>query len=990
MPKDGDAPQASTLHASTKSPALTALSGANARFVEAQLARYSKDPGSVGEDWRRFFDALGDEGAPKGPSWARADWPPNAKGDLTAALDGDWLASGGAAEKAVAARIEARKPLADAATVRRETRDSLSALMLIRAYRIRGHLIADLDPLKQTKNKLHPELDPATYGFSEADLDRPIFIDNVLGLETATLREILDILRRTYCGTFAVEFMHISDPEEKSWIQQRIEGKDKEIQFTPEGKRAILNKLIEAEGFENFLHTKYTGTKRFGLDGGESAVPALEQIIKRGGALGVKEIVIGMPHRGRLNVLSAVMGKPYFQIFHEFSGGSVTPDDVDGSGDVKYHLGASSDREFDNNKVHLSLTANPSHLEAVDPVVLGKARSKQDRIEPGEIETPRTHVMPLLLHGDAAFAGQGVVAECLGFSGLRGYRAGGAVHFIVNNQIGFTTSPKFSRSSPYPSDVAKMVQAPIFHVNGDDPEAVVYAAKVATEFRQKFGSDVVVDMFCYRRFGHNEGDEPSFTQPVMYKKIRAHKTTREIYAARLEAEGVIAPGYAEAERQRFRARLEEDFKAATSFKPNKADWLDGQWSGFVPPMDDDRRGDTAVDLGALKKIGDRITSYPDGFKVHKTLQRVLDERRASVVEKGADIDWATAEALAFGSLVLDGFGVRLSGQDSRRGTFSQRHAVFIDQETEKTFTPLNHLKGAKTTFEVHDSSLSEFAVLGFEYGYSLANPKFLVLWEAQFGDFANGAQVIFDQFLSSGERKWLRMSGLVCLLPHGYEGQGPEHSSARLERFLQLCAQDNMQVANCTTPANYFHILRRQMRRNFRKPLILMTPKSLLRHKRAVSTLKEMGPGSSFHRVLWDDAETRPGSTVKLAGDDRIRRVVLCSGKVYYDLLEEREKRGANDVYLLRVEQFYPYPAQSLIKELKRFTGADIVWCQEEPKNMGAWFFMDPNLEWTLGQVGAKAKRARYVGRAAAASPATGLMSRHKQELEDMLNEAFA
>jgi 2-oxoglutarate dehydrogenase E1 component len=986
MPKDGDVPQPGTPAASPTKTTLAALSGTDVRFMEAQLARFTKDPASVGEDWRRFFESLGERAAPQGPSWARADWPPKANGDLTAALDGDWPA----AEKSVAAKIEARKPSADAATVRRETRDSLSALMLIRAYRIRGHLIADLDPLKQTKKKLHPELDPATYGFTDADIDRPIYIDNVLGLETATLREILDILRRTYCGTFAVEFMHISDPEQKSWIQQRIEGKDKEIQFTPEGKRAILNKLIEAEGFENFLHTKYTGTKRFGLDGGEAMVPALEQIIKRGGALGVKEIVIGMPHRGRLNVLAAVMGKPYFQIFHEFSGGSITPDDVGGSGDVKYHLGASSDREFDGNKVHLSLTANPSHLEAVDPVVLGKARSKQDRIEPGEIDTPRTHVMPLLLHGDAAFAGQGVVAECLGFSGLKGYRAGGAIHFIVNNQIGFTTSPKFSRSSPYPSDVAKMVQAPIFHVNGDDPEAVVYAAKVATEFRQKFGLDVVIDMFCYRRFGHNEGDEPSFTQPVMYKKIRAHKTTRELYAARLEAEGVIEPGYAEAERQRFRKRLEDEFEAARGFKPNKADWLDGQWSGFVPPMDDDRRGDTAVELDVLKKIGERITSFPDGFKIHKTLARVLDDRRASIVDKGADIDWATAEALAFGSLVLDGFGVRLSGQDSRRGTFSQRHAVFIDQETEKTFTPLNHLKGAKATFEVHDSSLSEFAVLGFEYGYSLANPKFLVLWEAQFGDFANGAQVIFDQFLSSGERKWLRMSGLVCLLPHGYEGQGPEHSSARLERFLQLCAQDNMQVANCTTPANYFHILRRQMRRNFRKPLILMTPKSLLRHKRAVSTLKEMGPGSSFHRVLWDDAETRPGSTVELTADDRIRRVILCSGKVYYDLLEEREKRGIKDVYLLRVEQFYPYPAQSLIKELKRFSKADMVWCQEEPKNMGAWFFMDPNLEWTLAQVGAKTKRARYVGRPAAASPATGLMSRHKQELEDLLNEAFA
>jgi 2-oxoglutarate dehydrogenase E1 component len=991
MPKDGEVPSGGTLNAPNPADDLSFLTGSGAAYVEALHASYAKDPGSVSADWRAWFDALGDAPSAalkrhEGPAWARKDWPPRARGDLVSALDSDWPA----VERALAQKIEAKAPAKDAAAVRRETRDSLSALMLIRAYRIRGHLIADLDPLAQSEKEPHPELDPATYGFTEADMDRPIFIDKVLGLDTATLREILAILKRTYCGTFAVEFMHISDPEQKSWIQQRIEGKDKEIQFTPEGKKAILNKLIEAEGFENFLHTKYTGTKRFGLDGGEAMVPALEQIIKRGGALGVQEIVVGMPHRGRLNVLAAVMGKPYHHIFHEFQGGSVTPDDIGGSGDVKYHLGASSDREFDGNRVHLSLTANPSHLEAVDPVVLGKARSKQDRIEPGKLEKPRTHVMPLLLHGDAAFAGQGVVAECFAFSLLRGYRTGGTVHFVVNNQIGFTTSPKFSRSSPYPSDVAKMVQAPIFHCNGDDPEAVVYAAKVATEFRQKFGSDVVVDMFCYRRFGHNEGDEPSFTQPLMYKKIRGHKTTRELYAARLVEEGVTDADYAEAERKRFRDFLEAEFAAAGAFKPNKADWLDGQWSGFVPPMDDDRRGDTAVEFDVLKKIGERITSYPDGFKVHKTLQRVLDERRASIVEKGADIDWATAEALAFGSLVLEGFGVRLSGQDSRRGTFSQRHSVFIEQETEKTFTPLNHLKGAKATFEVHDSSLSEFAVLGFEYGYSLANPKFLVLWEAQFGDFANGAQIIFDQFLSSAERKWLRMSGLVCLLPHGYEGQGPEHSSARLERFLQLCAQDNMQVANCTTPANYFHILRRQMRRNFRKPLILMTPKSLLRNKRATSTLKEMGPGSSFHRVLWDDAEVKPGSTVKLVSDDRIRRVVMCSGKVYYDLLEEREKRGIDTVYLLRVEQFYPYPAHSMIAELQRFKKADMVWCQEEPKNMGAWSFMEPNIEWTLEQISAKSRRPRYVGRPAAASPATGLMIRHKQELEDMLNEAFA
>ena len=966
----------------------TILSGGNAQYLEALHASFLNDPSSVSADWRRYFDALGDDAGARGPSWFRQDWPPAPNGEATAVLDGNW----GEAEKVLEKKIEARASAAGRSLsvdqVRQETRDSLRALMLIRAYRIRGHLVADLDPLGLSVPTRHPEFEPSNYGFSEADMDRPIFIDHVLGLETATLREILEIVRRTYCGTFAVEFMHITNPEQKQWLQARIEGRDKEISFTPQGKIAILKKLVEAEGFETFLQTKYTGTKRFGLDGAEAMVPALEQIIKRGGALGVKEIIIGMPHRGRLNVLAAVMGKPYHHIFHEFQGGSVTPDGVEGSGDVKYHLGASSDREFDGNRVHLSLTANPSHLEAVDPVVMGKARSKQDRIDPGEMDQSRGHVLPLLLHGDAAFAGQGVVAECLGLSELRGYRCGGTIHFIVNNQIGFTTSPKFARSSPYPSDVAKMVEAPIFHVNGDDPEAVVYAAKIATEYRQKFGGDVVIDMFCYRRFGHNEGDEPSFTQPLMYRKIKSHKTTLEIYSGRLESEGEIPGGWGDGEREGFRQFLEKEFEAATEFKPNKADWLDGQWSGYAQPEDDDRRGETAVDTEKLRSIGIHTCSYPDDFKVHRTLKRVLKQRQ-NTFEAGENIDWASSEALAFGSLIQEGYGVRLSGQDSRRGTFSQRHSVFINQDTEENYTPLQTLDGASGRFEVHDSNLSEFAVMGFEYGYSLANPKYLVLWEGQFGDFANGAQVMIDQFITSGERKWLRMSGLVLLLPHGYEGQGPEHSSARLERFLQMCAHDNIQVANCTTPANYFHILRRQMKRNFRKPLVIMTPKSLLRHKKCVSTLEEMGPGSSFHRVLWDDAEYKKDSPIKLVPDDDIKRVVICSGKVYYDLEEEREKRGINDVYLLRVEQFYPYPAQSMIKELSRFRNADMVWCQEEPKNMGGWFFMEPNIEWTLGQIGARSARARYAGRAASASPATGLMSRHKQELAAFLDEAL-
>ncbi|WP_031552869.1 2-oxoglutarate dehydrogenase E1 component [Parvularcula oceani] len=965
------------------------LSGANAGYLAEQHARYAKNPASVDPELRAYFDGLGSDGASEnanGPSWSRSDWPTRSGDELTAALSGDWSALEGAFER----KIEKRSPELAPADVRAAVSDSVRALMLIRAYRIRGHLIADLDPLEMRTLEVHPELDPQTYGFAEEDWGREIFIDQVLGLETANLHTIMEILRRTYCGTFAIEFMHITDPTQKQWLQQRIEGMDKEIKFTAEGKRAILSKLIEAEGFENFLHVKYQGTKRFGIDGGEAMVPALEQIIKRGGALGVEEITVGMPHRGRLNVLAAVMGKPYHQIFHEFQGGAAIPSDVGGSGDVKYHLGASSDREFDGNKVHLSLAANPSHLEAVDPVVLGKSRAKQDMNPPRtKLTQARTHVLPLLLHGDAAFAGQGVVAECFGFTGLRGYRTGGTIHFIVNNQIGFTTSPRFARSSPYPSDVAKMVEAPIFHVNGDDPEAVVFAAKVATEFRQEFGHDVVLDMWCYRRYGHNEGDEPSFTQPLMYKRIKARESSPVLYAQRLIEEGVVTEEEVQRERDDFKAFLAEEFDAGGPYEPKKADWLDAHWKGFRPPQEDDRRGNTAVSMERLREIGAKLTHVPSDLKIHKTLARILKAKKAAI-DAGEGIDWATAEALAFGSLLKEGYRVRLSGQDSVRGTFSQRHAQFVDQETEKRWTPLRHLGGDQAEFEVIDSNLSEFAVMGFEYGYSLADPCTLALWEAQFGDFANGAQVIFDQFISSAERKWLRMSGLTLLLPHGYEGQGPEHSSARLERYLQACAQDNIQVANCTTPANYFHILRRQLKRDFRKPLILMTPKSLLRHKRAVSTLEEMSNGSSFHRVLQDDAEYRPGSTVDLVPDNVVRRVVMCSGKVYYDLLEERENRGINDVYLMRVEQFYPFPAQSLMKELRRFDQAEMVWCQEEPKNMGGWSFMEPNLEWTLGQVGAKHGRARYAGRPAAASTATGHAAQHRQELAAFLDEALS
>ncbi len=968
------------------------LYGGNAQFIEGLYAKYLENPAAVDLHWRQFFAGLDDDPAKarqqvSGPSWARKDWPPTPAGDLISAFDGNWPA----VEKAVGARIEAKSREDGGGLsvdeVRKATMDSVRALMMIRAFRMRGHLAADLDPLKLAARPAQPELDPATYGFSGADLDRPIFLDKVLGLEQATIRQIMEILTRTYCHTLGVEFMHISDPLQKAWLQQRIEGADKEITFTPEGKKAILRKLIEGEGFENFLNVKYTGTKRFGLDGGESMIPALEQIIKRGGQLGVKEIVLGMAHRGRLNVLANVMGKPFSAIFHEFKGGSSTPDEVEGSGDVKYHLGSSSDRMFDGNAVHLSLTANPSHLEIVDPVVLGKARAKQD--QRGDKE--RSSVLPLLIHGDAAFAGQGVVAECFGLSGLRGHRSGGSIHFIVNNQIGFTTSPHFARSSPYPSDVAKMIEAPIFHANGDDPEAVVFAAKIATEFRQKFRKPVVIDMFCYRRFGHNETDEPFFTQPLMYKAIGAHQTIVNVYSKRLIAEGVISAEEFEAMKAGYRKKLDEDFAVSEGYKANKADWLDGRWAGLKSALDHDdpRKGQTGVEIAALKELGLKVTRVPKTFSVHKTMQRVLDAR-TKMIEDGAGLDWAMGENLAFATLLKEGFKIRLSGQDVQRGTFSQRHAVLVDQQTGKFYTPLNHLvKDQQIKIEVINSMLSEEAVLGFEYGYSLAEPNALTLWEAQFGDFANGAQVVFDQFISSGERKWLRMSGLVCLLPHGYEGQGPEHSSARLERFLQMRAEDNMQVANCTTPANYFHILRRQLKRDIRKPLIMMTPKSLLRNKRATSRLEEFAEGTSFHRILWDDAQALKDQAITLADDYKIRRVVLCSGKVYYDLYEEREKRGITDIYLLRVEQLYPWPHKALILELARFKEAEFVWCQEEPMNMGAWTYAQPNIDRVLDYLNAKTTGVRYAGRHASASTATGLMSRHLKELKAFLDVAL-
>lgn len=945
----------------------SAMTGANAAFLADLYARWVEKPDSVDPSFAELFAALNDDARAVLTDAAGASWAPRPRGGFAPVPEAPPAAKG----KGAAVDPEA---------IRKAQLDSIRALMLIRSYRVRGHLEAQLDPLGLQRPKPHPELDPKTWGFSEDDLDRPIYIAGVLGLETATVREILEICRATYCGPIGVEFMHIQDPEQKAWIQQRMEGAPWTRAFDKDAKRTILEQLTEAEGFEAFCAKKYVSTKRFGLEGGESTIPALETVIESAARAGVKEIAIGMAHRGRLNVLVNVVKKPFAQVFSEFKGVSANPDDVQGSGDVKYHLGTSTDLEIAGRMIHLSLQPNPSHLDAVDPVVVGKVRARQDM--GGDTKT-RHSVMGVLLHGDAAFAGQGVVYETMAMSQLIGYRTGGTVHIITNNQIGFTTVPAHAYSGLYCTDIAKAVQAPIWHVNGDNPEAVVFAARLAAEFRQQFSTDVVLDIVCYRRHGHNESDEPAFTQPIMYNRIREMKTTRTLYAEKLAAEGSVPAEESKSILDAFNQRMEEAFQASQTFKPNKADWLEGHWTGLKPATagdDVERLHETAVPLETLREVGNALTRVPENFHINPKIARQLEAKKQAI-DSGEGIDWATGEALAFGTLLLEGHRVRLSGEDVQRGTFSHRHAVLVDQQTQAEYVPLNNIRAGQPRFEAFNSLLSEFGVLGFEYGYSLADPHTLTLWEAQFGDFANGAQVIIDQFIASAETKWLRMSGLVMLLPHGYEGQGPEHSSARLERYLQLCAERNMRVCNLTTPANYFHALRRQIKANYRKPLVLMTPKSLLRHKLAVSSLADFGPGSAFRYVIPEiDA---------IAPEEDVKRVVLCTGKVYYDLLQERRDRGVKDVAIIRVEQLHPFPKASLAQALAPYRKAEVVWCQEEPGNMGAWTYMDRRLEGVLKTLDIKAKRPDYIGREDAASPATGLARIHQQQQETLVREAL-
>ena len=947
------------------------LAGNNSAFIEEYYSDYLNNPNKLPTGWKEFFDGLKENEEIISKTLAGPSWAPRKKTKTESFHS----------ENLLIEKKEKKNNTINPALIDEAAKNSVRAIMLIRAFRIRGHLIANLDPLELMERTEHPELKPESYGFSENDFNKKIFLDGVLGIQEGTLYEILNILKKTYCGNIGYEFMHMGDPEEKAWIRDRIEGPEKVINFTENGKKAILNKIIEAEGFEKYLHVKFVGTKRFGIDGGESLIPALEQIIKRGGNLGVKEIKIGMPHRGRLNVLANVMGKPIKAIFNEFFGSNVTSK-RDFEGDVKYHLGASSNREFDGNIVHISLTDNPSHLEAVNPVVLGQVRAKQFFHKDPE----RKKVIPVLIHGDAAFAGQGIVAECFAMSGLPGHNIGGTIHIIVNNQIGFTTSPRFARSSPYPSEVAKIAQTPIFHVNSDDPEAVVHCAKIATEFRQKFNRDVVIDIFCYRRFGHNEGDEPSFTQPLMYKKIKTHPSTLKIYSQKLAGDGLLSKEKTDQEVNNFKSYLEKEFTESKNYKPELT-WFDGVWSRFKPALGKDKRGITGVDKEKIITIGKKITSLPKNFNIHKTLQKIFAVKQKMFSEKIA-IDWSTAEALAFGTLLDEGFSVRLSGQDSGRGTFSQRHSVLRNQDSHERYIPLNHISKTQKNFEVIDTLLSELAVLGFEFGYTLSEPETLVLWEAQFGDFANGAQIIIDQFITSGESKWGRASGLVMLLPHGYEGQGPEHSSARLERFLQLCAQDNIQVVNCTTPANYFHALRRQMHRDFRKPLIVMTPKSLLRHKQCVSSLDDFTKNNSFHRVLPDRAYTKEFGLIELKKDKKIKKVIICSGKIYFDLIEAREKTKNSSVVFIRLEQIYPFPVKRLGRELKRYVeNADIYWCQEEPQNMGAWNTAKNYIDRTLEIINYPKKKVEYIGRRPSASTATGNLNKHLAQQKEILEK---
>jgi 2-oxoglutarate dehydrogenase E1 component len=937
-------------------PTDTALHGANASYLEEMLRRFRADPTSVDASWRAYFES-------DGAAWAEGPVPVVEPGFATHSIFDRAARNGHAGADPDSEVVSAQGHI----------------FQLINAYRVRGHLAARLDPLGLWKRPDHPELDPFYWGFTEADLDRTFRTVFLKGPERLTLRELVAHLRETYSRTIGVEFMHIHDTRIKEWLQERFERTRNHCRLDRETMVFILEKLTSAEAFEDFLHNKYRGSKRFSLQGAESIIPTLALMIEDAAKVGVNEIVFGMAHRGRLNMLVNILGKEPRWVFHEFD--DPDPQGMMGRGDVKYHLGHSSDvvTRF-GDTVHLSLTFNPSHLEAVNPVVIGRVRAKQDR----HGDADRKRVLPVLIHGDAAFAGQGIVAETFNMMDLGAYRVGGTIHLVINNQIGFTTDPMEARSTQYCTALARMVGCPIIHVNGEDPEAVIHAAQVATDYRQTFQRDIVIDMYCFRRHGHNEGDEPTFTQPLMYREIAAHPTVHEVYGKMLVDRGMIEPGQAEEIFQRKQRELDESLEIARSqaVKVKKPDdSLRGVWHGRYRggPDKETPEADTSISDARFREVIAGIVKVPEGFHVHPKLERLLAKRAESLEDPQSALDWGMGELLAYGSLVLDGYPVRISGQDVQRGTFSHRHAVLTDVETGKRHAPLDHVATDQARFEIYNSLLSEVAVLGFEFGYSLDCPEGIVIWEAQFGDFVNGAQVMIDQFISASEDKWSRLSSLTMLLPHGYEGQGPEHSSARMERFLQLCAEDNMQVANVTTPAQMFHMLRRQVVRAWRKPLIVMTPKSLLRHKLATSVMADFTNGS-FHRVIGEE----------LLGDLKgVDRAVLCSGKIYYDLLERREERGDTKTALIRLEQLYPFPEDEVFAALGRLGGKkgvrEVIWCQEEPKNMGAHSFLHPYFT----RMFAEGPRLRWVSRDASASPATGSPKAHRIEQESLLTSIF-
>jgi 2-oxoglutarate dehydrogenase E1 component len=944
----------------------TYLYGQNATFIEELYHEYIKNPHSIDESWREFFQALGDAPEQVDRSYDPAPWSPR-ENNIIGRMDPD------------AIRDKSKQGSANQnAASMDDVRLSIAAIQLIDNFRFYGHLQIQSDPLGLVMPEQVDLLDQKNYGITEEDFHKEIYIGGrIKGIEKITFIDLFNFLRSAYSTRLGAEFMHIESCEERAWLQDKLEQHSGSVGLEPDERKSILQELIEVEGFESFLHNKFPGMKRFSVEGAESSVVATNMAIKKAVEYGVREVVIGMAHRGRLSTLTKVMKKPYHRVFSEFQGELAFPENLKISGDVKYHLGASSDTNIDGHEIHLSLTPNPSHLEAVNSVVAGKVRAKQDMR--GDQE--RGEVLGLLVHGDAAFSGQGSVYESLSLSQLKAYSTGGTIHIVVNNQIGFTTEPKDSRSSRYCTDIAKGINAPVFHVSGDDPDNVAYVTQLAAEYRAKFKKDVIIDIVCYRKYGHNEGDEPMFTQPIMYKAIAKKPSADRIYAQMLISQGLISEEEFQKAREDFKSFLDAEFEKSKDYKPDRAEWLEGKWQHIKAADVETIYPITGVDKKLLEKVAAKICEVPKDFKANSKIERLLQQRSKMLA---GDVDWGMGEALAYGTLLCESSKVRITGQDVKRGTFSHRHAAVFDQDTQKEYIPLNHIQeGDQAELEIHNSHLSEFAVLGFEFGYSFTDPDTLTIWEAQFGDFANGAQVIIDQYISSSEHKWLRMNGLVLLLPHGYEGQGPEHSSARPERFLQLCAQENIIVVNCTTPASFFHALRRQLKMSCRKPLVVMSPKSLLRHKLAVSKKEDFIGETTFRCTIPE----QNAEIVKKA--DKVKRVVLCSGKVYYDLYEEREKRKLKDIAFIRVEQLYPFSKSEVGNELLKYPDAEVVWCQEEPRNMGYFYHIRPRLEKLLKQIKFKHKEIIYAGRGRAPSPAVGYMKLHTREQEKLINDAL-